>query len=278
MEPSTEERLNTVRKSKWEKSIKPLVDKYASVMEIKSVFDNEIQTLSTKVIFEKPFEGKLEFRTYYNLLWVQDSYRRFVFLFASCFNILHDMTMSEIAYRESFVNPIIPMIFDDIKDKIGFQTEEIESALRKEHQNQTNDQKPRILLGSKYLKIYVKGVLEVVGNATVVDLKKYREDKEKLFKAIQLSIFYQRQHHLRHNAPEEQLKCLQSFERKTTIYTMHRVKGGLYVVDILSNFTIPQKLSRAMDCYLKIQEISKKAQQYTPSNENLFEASPSKIT
>ncbi|CAG8651992.1 16766_t:CDS:2, partial [Dentiscutata heterogama] len=195
MEPSTEEKLNTVRKSKWEKSIKPLVDKYASAIEIKSVFDDEIQTLSTEVIFEKPFEGKFDFRTHYDLLWVQDIYRRFVFLFASCSNILRDVTMSEIAYRESFVNPIIPKAFDDIKDKIRFQTGEIESTLRKEHRNQTNDQKPRILLGSNYdgiLRIYVNaneieiGFLEVVGNASVVDLKKYREDREKLLKGLQL--------------------------------------------------------------------------------------------
>ncbi|CAG8790238.1 20550_t:CDS:10, partial [Dentiscutata erythropus] len=259
MEPSTEEKLNTVRKSKWEKSIKPLVDKYASAIELKSVFDDEIQTLSTEVIFEKPFEGKFDFRTHYDLLWVQDIYRRFVFLFASCSNILRDVTMSEIAYRESFVNPIIPKAFDDIKDKIRFQTGEIESTLRKEHRNQTNDQKPRILLGSNYdgiLRIYVNaneieiGFLEVVGNASVVDLKKYREDREKLLKAMRLSIFYQRQHHLRRNAPEEQLGCLQSF--------------GVLV--------------RVMDYYLKIQEISKKAQQYTPSNENPLEASPSKNT
>ncbi|CAG8492978.1 24651_t:CDS:2 [Gigaspora margarita] len=195
MEPSTEESLNTVRKLKWEKSIKPLVDKYASAMRIKSAFDDEIQTLSTEVIFEKPFEGKLDFKTHYDLLWVQDVYRRFVFLFASCFNILRDTTMSEIAYGESFVNPIIPKIFDDIKDAIWFQIGEIESTLRKEHRNQTNVQKPRILRDSKYngiLKIYLNaneteiGYLEVVGNATVVDLKTYREHKEKLFKGLQL--------------------------------------------------------------------------------------------
>lgn len=160
-EPSTEESLNTVRTSKWEKSIKPLVDKYASAIEVKFAFDDEIQTISAEVIFEKPFEGKLDFRTHYDLLWVQDIYRRFVSLFTSCFNILRDATISEIAYRESFVNPIIPKIFDDIKDKIGFQTYvsgEIESTLCKKLRNQTNDQKPRILLSSKYdgiLKIYV---------------------------------------------------------------------------------------------------------------------------
>ncbi len=88
-----------------------------------------------------------------------------------------------------------------------------------------------------------------------------------IFVVMQISIFYQRQHHLERNATEEQLLCLQSFgvlvyrmyhyicvtvtdpmiqrillinlERETTIYAMHCVKGGLYVVDIITNFTIP---------------------------------------
>ncbi|CAG8665870.1 2569_t:CDS:2, partial [Ambispora leptoticha] len=184
---------------------------------------------------------------------------------------------------------------------------EIESALRKQHRNQTKGQKPRVMLGSNHdgiLKIYMNaseieiGFLEVVGNAMVVDLKKCREDLEKLFKVMQLSIFYQRQHHLRRNATEEQLDCLQSFgvfvyQRETTIYTMHRYKGGLHIVDILTNFTIPDNKdqayvldeivekvyffkSRVMDYYVKLQEISRKAQKYTPSNENPLEASPAK--
>ncbi|CAG8556991.1 6296_t:CDS:2, partial [Dentiscutata heterogama] len=69
------------------------------------------------------------------------------------------------AYRESFVNPIIPKAFDDIKDKIRFQTGEIESTLRKEHRNQTNDQKPRILLGSNY-----DGILKIYVNANEIEI------------------------------------------------------------------------------------------------------------
>lgn len=306
MEPSAGEKLNTVRKSKWEKSIKPLIDKYASAVE-KSVFNDEIQPPSTEVIFEKPFEGKFDFRAHYDLLWVQDIYRRFVFLFASSFNMLRDANTLEIAYRESFVNPIIPKIFEDMKDKIRFQTGEIESMLRKQHRNQTKSQKPRVMLGSNHdgiLKIYMNaseieiGFLEVVGNATVVDLTKYREDMEKLFKVMQLSIFYQRKHHLRRGATEKQLECLQSFgvlvyQCETIIYTMHRVKGGLHIVDILTNFMIPDNddqsyvlgeiiekayffKSRVMDYYLKIQKISRNAQRYTPSKENPLKASPSK--
>ncbi|CAG8579514.1 1120_t:CDS:10 [Ambispora gerdemannii] len=281
MEPSAEERQNTLRRPRWEKSIKPLIDKYALSVEV------------------KPKSGEFDFKKHYDVLWVQDIYQRFMFLFASSFNMLRDANTLEIAYRESFVNPIIPKAFEDVNDKIRFQTE---SALRKQHRNQTRGQKPRVMLGSNHdgiLKIYMNasqieiGFLEVVGNAMVVDLKKYREDTEKLFKVMQLSIFYQRQHHLRRNATEKQLECLQSFgvlvyQRETTIYIMHRSKGGLYIVDILTNFTIPEnkdqayvldeivEKSRVMDYYLKLQEISRKAQEYTPSNENLLEASPPK--
>ena len=34
-------------------------------------------------------------------------------------------------------------------------------------------------------------------------------------------------------------------ERETTIYTMHRYKGGLHIVDILTNFTIPDNKDQA---------------------------------
>ncbi|CAG8676842.1 3726_t:CDS:2 [Cetraspora pellucida] len=254
MEPSAEENQNTLRRPRWENSIKPLIDKYALAVEVKPelVFDDYVDQPSTKIIFEIPFEGEFYFKKHYDMLWVQNIYQRFIFLFVSSFNMLRDANTSEIAYREAFVNPIIPKAFEDMNDKISG---EIESALRKQHRNQTKGQKPRVMLGSNHdgiLKIYMNaseieiGFLEVVENAMVVDLTKYHEDLEKLFKVMQLSIFYQRQHHLRRNATEEQLDCLQSFG------------------------------SRVMDYYLKLQDISWKAQKYTPSNENPLEASPAK--
>ncbi|CAG8482959.1 4062_t:CDS:10 [Acaulospora morrowiae] len=315
------------------KTIKPLINKYAFAIEVKpeSIFDDDAWPLSTRVIFDNPFEGEFDFKKHYELLWVRDIYQRFMFLFASSFNILRDANTLEIAYRDSFVNPIIPKAFDDMNNNIMFQIGEIESALRKQHRNQTNGQKPRVSLGSKHdgiLKIYMNaieieiGFLEVVGNAMNVDLTGYYEDMEKLFKGLQLSdilasknlcskaqslfifvvmqlsIFYQRQHHLERNATEEQLLYLQSFgvlvyQRETIIYTIHRVKGGLHVVDIITKFTIPDNKdqvyvideiiekvyffkSRIMDYYLKLQKISRKAKKYSPSDENPLEASPSK--
>ncbi|CAG8462980.1 6397_t:CDS:2 [Paraglomus occultum] len=133
MKPSAKEKQNTLRRPRWEKSIKPLIDKYALAVEVKpeSVFDDYVQSPSTKIIFEIPFEGEFDLKKHYDLLWVQDIYRRFTLLFALSFNMLRDANTLEIAYRESFVNPIIPKAFEDVNDKISG---EIESAQRKQHQ------------------------------------------------------------------------------------------------------------------------------------------------
>ncbi|CAG8748910.1 1489_t:CDS:2, partial [Ambispora leptoticha] len=124
MEPSAEENQNTLRRPRWEKSIKPLIDKYALAVKMKPefVFDDYVKPPSTKIIFEIPFEGEFDFKKHYDMLWVQDIYQRFIFLFASSFNMLRDANTLEIAYRESFVNPIIPKAFEDMNDKIRFQT------------------------------------------------------------------------------------------------------------------------------------------------------------
>ena len=78
MEPSAEEKWNTARRLKWEKSIKPLVNKYALAIEVKpeSIFDDDIQPSSIKVIFDNPFEGEFDFKKHYELLWVRDIYQR----------------------------------------------------------------------------------------------------------------------------------------------------------------------------------------------------------
>ncbi|RIA89552.1 hypothetical protein C1645_824665 [Glomus cerebriforme] len=207
---------------------------YAPAVErnSKSVFDDDdYEPRSIKVVFEIPFENEFALKKHYDMLWMQDLYRRFIFLFP--FNILRDANTQEIVYKDSFVNPLIP--------------------------------KPHVNLGSKHdgiLKIYMNsiemeiGFLEVVGNAVNVDVTGYYEDMEKLFK-----------------------------EHETTIYTMHRAKGGLHIVDIVTNFTIPDSKdqayviseiiekvyffkSRVMDYYSKLQGISPKVQEYSHINEN----------
>ncbi|CAG8627455.1 6876_t:CDS:2, partial [Paraglomus occultum] len=157
-EPSAEEKLNTVRRSKWDNTIKQLVNKYTSAVEPRSIFDEEES--QSEIIFERPFRGKLVFWTHYDLLWIQDVYKRFVLLFAMPFNALLDPDATEFAYRESFVNPIIPKAFDDVSANIRFKTGEVESTLQKQHRNETKGQKPRVNVGTNH-----DGILEICMNA-----------------------------------------------------------------------------------------------------------------
>ncbi|CAB4379965.1 unnamed protein product [Rhizophagus irregularis] len=54
------------------------------------------------------------------------------------------------------------------------------------------------------------------------------------------------------------------YQRETTIYSMHHIKEVYF------------SKSRVMDYYLKLQDISRKVQKYSPTNEKPLEASPSK--
>jgi len=68
---------------------------------------------------------------------------------------------------------------------------------------------------------------------------------------------------------------------------MHRLKGGLHLVDVLTEFTIPESMdqayvleeiikkvyffkSRIMDYYVKLQNISRKVDAYDSSDEELL--------
>ena len=63
MDPLAKEKKNTVHWSKWEKNIKPLIEKYASAVEVKSksIFDDD-QSQSTKIIFKIPFLSEFELK------------------------------------------------------------------------------------------------------------------------------------------------------------------------------------------------------------------------
>ncbi|CAG8661694.1 7336_t:CDS:10, partial [Paraglomus brasilianum] len=258
-EPTVEHMKRTSRKTKWDRMIKPLVEKNTSAMKCWSVFDDDADCLDQEVILEKPFDGKFVFKTHYDLLWVRDVYQRFMLLFASPINILRDSATSEINYRECFVNPIIVKAFDDLVGKITFNSGEVECEVRKRQRNETNSQKTRVNLGPKHdgiLTVHVNaksmevGFMEVVGNAVIVDPKKRAGDREKLFKAMQISIFYQRQHHQERGATEDQILNIQSFgilvyQRDVAMYSMHRTNGGLYITDVMENFTIPDSADQA---------------------------------
>ncbi|CAI2163821.1 2702_t:CDS:10 [Funneliformis geosporum] len=168
-------------------------------------------------------------------------------------NKLTDSKQSEFSYREDFISPILARAFDDL-DTIRFRTGEIEKMLTKKQRNETEQQKSRIHLGcNQYGIIEVSlnatnleiGFMEVVGSAIEIDFKKLCEDTEKVFKAMKISMFYQRQHFLQRGATEDKIKCIESYgivvyQRVITIYTMHRIPEGIYIVDILTQFSIPE--------------------------------------
>ncbi|CAG8800985.1 4977_t:CDS:2, partial [Dentiscutata erythropus] len=106
----------------WEEDIKPQIKKYTQAIKIKTelIFNDNNNGTSPNVIFEAPFEDEFNYKKHYEMIWTRDIYQRFICLFNSPFNILRDFCTSELAYRDSFVNPIIPKIFDDVNDKIRF--------------------------------------------------------------------------------------------------------------------------------------------------------------
>ncbi|CAI2189609.1 7213_t:CDS:10 [Funneliformis geosporum] len=225
---------------KWEEIIKPLLNTYdGAFIEPKSIL--------TYVVYfhredEKPvrYDHNLEDRT--------DQHNR-----AAPLNKLTDSKQSEFSYREDFISPILARAFDDL-DTIRFRTGEIEKMLTKKQRNETEQQKSRIHLGcNQYGIIEVSlnatnleiGFMEVVGSAIEIDFKKLCEDTEKVFKAMKISMFYQRQHFLQRGATEDKIKCIESYgivvyQRVITIYTMHRIPEGIYIVDILTQFSIPE--------------------------------------
>ncbi|KAF0397928.1 hypothetical protein F8M41_009895 [Gigaspora margarita] len=171
-------------------------------------------------------------------------------------------------------------------DLIRVKTGEIENKLSKNQRNETRQYKQRIQIGCYQDGIYTINVnaiifeisfLEVVGSGIYVDITKLNEDTEKIFKCMQISIFYQRQHHLQRGAKEQQLTSLESYgiivyQRTFTIYVMHQ-KMGIYVVDKLTEFSIPNSKdqlyvlreviekvymfkSRLMEYYLTVQKIT----------------------
>ncbi|CAB4445307.1 unnamed protein product [Rhizophagus irregularis] len=151
---------------------------------LEEVNENEESLTKVQLFISKMknvnYETICQRKTEYDIYW------QFICLFNFSFNILHNANTLEITYRKAFVNPLILKAFDDLNDKIRFQIREIESKL-------------------------CKRFLEVVGNAMAEDITGYYGDMEKLFKAMQILIFYQHQHHLTCDVSEDQLPCIQSF-------------------------------------------------------------------
>ncbi|CAH1771106.1 8618_t:CDS:2, partial [Entrophospora sp. SA101] len=131
-----------------------------------------------------------------------------------------DPDQNELSYRENFVNPIIVKAFDDIMDLVKVKTGEVENKSNKAQRNETRQYRQRVSIGCSQDGIYSinvnaiileVGFLEVIGNALYTDVKKLNEDTEKVFKCMQISIYYQRQHYLSRGATEQQVSSIESY-------------------------------------------------------------------
>jgi hypothetical protein len=74
LEPS--ENAKTFRLDKWEKELIPLIQRYQTHLENKSVFDVISLDSTIEDVLEKPYIGPFNHQEHYDLIWVQDIYKR----------------------------------------------------------------------------------------------------------------------------------------------------------------------------------------------------------
>lgn len=98
---------------------------------------------------------------------------------------------------------------------------EIENVSYKSQRNEIQQYKQRIQIECSQNRIYKIsinaivfkiGFLEVIGNAIYTDITKLNEDTKKVLKCMQISFFYQCQHHLQYGVKEQLLNFLESYE------------------------------------------------------------------
>ncbi|CAG8703605.1 32309_t:CDS:2, partial [Racocetra persica] len=120
------------------------------------------------------------------LQWIQSIYNAFLAI-----NPLHDSDLSEYAYRDKIVNPLIENVFLEINEVIRMKTGEVENLDRKVQKD--SNRLPGIrratgwehdaLLVMKVKSIeYQIGFGEIVGNACEHDDAKMERDREKILK------------------------------------------------------------------------------------------------
>ena len=68
LEPS--EKIKTIRLDKWEKVLIPLIQKYQTHLENKSVFDVISLDSTIEDVLEKPYVRPFIHKEYHDLLWI----------------------------------------------------------------------------------------------------------------------------------------------------------------------------------------------------------------
>ncbi|CAG8708599.1 16278_t:CDS:10, partial [Dentiscutata erythropus] len=269
LEPPETEKTSTARHKKWELEIKPLLNMYNKHIEVRSVFDDISLDNAIEAVAMKPYSGVFIYKKHYELKWIQNVYERFLMLFMAPINQLLDPDQTELSYRENFINPIFAKVFDDLMELIHMRTGEIENMLIKTQRIETRECTQRLSLGCRQDGVIIinvngttveVGFMEVVESAIYDDLTKLSEDLEKVLKCMQISLFYQRQHHLQRGASENQLQILESYgivvyTDKITEFSIPNSKDQLHVLKEVIEKVYMFK-SRVMDYYLKISRLT----------------------
>ncbi|CAG8449373.1 18925_t:CDS:2, partial [Acaulospora morrowiae] len=185
---SSSSETKTIRKDKWDKDLQPLLKKYQAHFEGKTVFNTILLDSAIEDVLAKPYTGTFIHKEHFDLIWIQDIHKRFLFIFQEPINSLCGSEQTELSYREDFVNPIIAKVFDDVKDLIRVKTGEVENTLSKNQRNETRQYKQRVQIGCYQDGIYKINInatvfeisfLEIVGSAIYIDVTKLKEDTEK---------------------------------------------------------------------------------------------------
>ncbi|CAJ0889043.1 5338_t:CDS:10 [Entrophospora sp. SA101] len=256
LEPSKENH-KTIRQEKWNAVIKPLVKKYQKNLVPKSVFDDFPLDLAIEEITERPYTGTFNYREHHDSLWVQDLYKRL----------------------ENFINPIVAKLFDDIMDIIRVKTWYVQRVSIGCHQDGIFE----VNVNAMTFEI---GFFEVVGNALIVDITKLNGDLDKVLKGnnadltvLSTTTSYPTWCYWRSTCLS---RIVWDNQRTFTIYVMHNIHGGLYIVDKLTEFCIPNSknqlyaLEEVIEKVYMLKITPNYVQTHINTTESPVEASPSK--
>ncbi|CAG8739633.1 15297_t:CDS:10, partial [Gigaspora margarita] len=242
------------------KNIQDLLTKYNKAIEENTInFKSNVSKIAL-VINENPFDKErtgYDFQRDWLLHWRAVTMLTFTnYGRITCFQMpndfFHDLRLSEYAYRDRIINKLWEDVFLDVYPAICVRTGEIENIDRKNQKDRSRPPKQKRALGWSHdailmIKCMSKNVQvgfgEVIGNPCRHDDEKRDGDRGKMLKAMQISLNKLRSLLSEKGISNEDLEKLETFGM--LVYT-HWARG-LYLVDQINGFTIPDTADQLSD-------------------------------
>ncbi|CAG8696577.1 1758_t:CDS:10, partial [Acaulospora morrowiae] len=232
------------------KNIQDLLTKYNKAIKKNTINFKSDASKIALVINENPFDKeRTEYVFHRDWLphWMPNDF-------------FHDSRLSEYAYRDRIINKLWEDVFLDVYPKICMRTGEVENIDRKNQKDRSRPPKQKRAIGWSHDAILMiecmnkevqVGFGEVIGNPCRHDDEKRDSDREKMLKAMQISLNKLRSLLSEKGISNEDLENLETFgmlvyKRDFIIYSTHWVRG-LYLVDQINGFTIPDTADRLSD-------------------------------